>query len=121
MEQEKSWHQKFAPLALHLVDDRFRSHPSKDVQLLIACCIAEVLRVYAPNSPFTEAQLVKEILFFLIEKLKGLKDTKSPNFDYCVYLLENLASVKSFLICSNSDDLQEVCFALFQLIFETVR
>lgn len=35
---------KYTPLALHLVKDFFFHHDSKDVQLLVGCCIADILR-----------------------------------------------------------------------------
>lgn len=48
MGQDDGAYRQYIPLSLLLVEDQFLSHPSRDVQLLIACCIADVLRVYAP-------------------------------------------------------------------------
>ena len=59
MGQDEGAYQEFVPLALHLATDFFLSHPSKDVQLLIACCIADVLRVYAPEAPYKDPEQVK--------------------------------------------------------------
>lgn len=54
--------QEYIPLAMHIADDFFLSYPSRDVQLLIACCIADVLRVYAPEAPYKDPAQVKVIL-----------------------------------------------------------
>ena len=51
MVQDDGAYQEYLPLAKHIADDYFREYPSKDVQLLVACCIADVLRVYAPRRP----------------------------------------------------------------------
>lgn len=51
--------QEYIPLAMHIADEYFLSYPSRDVQLLIACCIADVLRVYAPEAPYKDPAQVK--------------------------------------------------------------
>ena len=51
--------QEYIPLAMHIADDFFLSYASRDVQLLIACCIADVLRVYAPEAPYKDPGQVK--------------------------------------------------------------
>lgn len=53
MGQDEENLSRYSPLALHLVKDFFLNHESKDVQLLVACCIADILRVYAPEAPFS--------------------------------------------------------------------
>jgi sister-chromatid-cohesion protein PDS5 len=121
MGQEEGAYQEFVPLALHLADDFFLQHPSRDVQLLIACCIADVLRVYAPDAPYTDPEQVKGIFLFLIRQLGGLKDPKDPAFKRYFYLLENLAYVKSFNMCFDLEDCQEIFCELFKLIFKIVK
>lgn len=59
MGQDEGMYQQYIPLALHLAEDHFLMHQSKDVQLLIACCIADVLRVYAPEAPYKDPEQVK--------------------------------------------------------------
>lgn len=59
MGQDDGLYQAYIPLALHLADEHFLTHPSRDVQLLIACCIADVLRVYAPEAPYKDPEQVK--------------------------------------------------------------
>lgn len=62
MGQDEGVYHQYIPLALHLADDHFLSHQSTDVQLLIACCIADVLRVYAPEAPYKDPEKVKVFL-----------------------------------------------------------
>lgn len=56
MGQDEENLSRYTPLALHLVKDFFLNHESKDVQLLVACCIADILRIYAPEAPFSLRQ-----------------------------------------------------------------
>lgn len=62
MGQDEGAYQPYIPLALHLADEQFLNHPSRDVQLLIACCIADVLRVYAPEAPYKDGEQVNTFL-----------------------------------------------------------
>ena len=48
----------------------------RDVQLLVACCIADILRIFAPDAPYKEPQQIKTIFLFLIRQLGGLRDPK---------------------------------------------
>ncbi|XP_063905730.1 sister chromatid cohesion protein PDS5 homolog B isoform X1 [Zophobas morio] len=121
MGQDEGAYQQYIPLALHLAEEQFLSHPSRDVQLLIACCIADVLRVYAPDAPYKDADQVKTIFLFLITQLSGLKDPKDAAFKRYFYLLENLAYVKSFNMCFELEDCQEIFCALFHLMFKIVN
>ncbi|XP_026466131.1 sister chromatid cohesion protein PDS5 homolog B isoform X1 [Ctenocephalides felis] len=121
MSQDEGKYQQYIPLALYLVEEHFLNYPSRDVQLLIACCIADVLRVFAPDAPYKDPEQVKTIFVFLIKQLSGLKDPKDPAFKRYFYLLENLAYVKSFNMCFELEDCQEIFCALFTLMFKIVN
>ncbi|KAF7284502.1 cohesin associated factor B pds5 [Rhynchophorus ferrugineus] len=121
MGQDDGAYKQYVPLSLHLAEEQFLNHTSRDVQLLIACCIADVLRVYAPDAPYQDPEQVKTIFLFLITQLSGLKDPKDPVFKRYFYLLENLAYVKSFNMCFDLQDCQEIFCALFDLMFKIVN
>jgi sister-chromatid-cohesion protein PDS5 len=57
----------------------------RDVQLLVACCIADILRIFAPEAPYKTAEQIKTIFYFLIKQLGGLRDPKDPAFKRHVY------------------------------------
>lgn len=59
MGQDEDVFTNYVPLALHLARDFFLQHESKDVQLLVACSIADVLRVFAPEAPYKDPDHVK--------------------------------------------------------------
>lgn len=53
---------------------------NRDVQLLVACCVADILRIFAPEAPYKTAEQIKTIFYFLIKQLGGLRDPKDPAF-----------------------------------------
>ncbi|KAL4230738.1 Sister chromatid cohesion protein PDS5 A [Mactra antiquata] len=113
--------EQFTGLALHLATDFFLEHQNKDVRLLVACCIADVFRIFAPEAPFRDASHLKDIFMFLNKQLRGLENPNSPTFKRYFYLLENLAWVKSFNICIELDDSQEIFCSLFKLMFSVIN
>ncbi|XP_064607690.1 sister chromatid cohesion protein PDS5 homolog B-like [Liolophura sinensis] len=119
MSQEEN--EQYSGLALTLATEYYMDHSSKDVRLLIACCIADVFRIFAPDAPYKEQSLLKEIFMFLIKQLRGLEDPNTASFKRYFYLLENLAWVKSFNICIELDDNQEIFCSLFKLMFSIVN
>jgi len=119
--EDDSKYSEYAPLAIHLADDHYLNHQSRDVQLLVACCIADILRIFAPEAPYKDPAQIKTIFYFLIKQLGGLKDPKDPAFKRYFYLLENLAYVKSFNMCFDLEDFNEIFCALFSLMFKIVN
>jgi len=59
MSQDENNASEYKQLALYLVSEFFLDHRNKDVRLLVACCIADIFRVFAPEAPFTESEVVK--------------------------------------------------------------
>lgn len=111
----------YIPLAIHLASECFLEHPSKDVRLLVACCVADVFRVFAPDAPYKDPEQLKAIFYFFIEQLQGLEDPKDTIFKRYFYLLENLAWVKTFNICIELEENQMIFTKLFHLIFSIVN
>jgi len=123
MGQEKGAYDDYMQLSLHLAEDFFLQHESSHVQVLIACCIADAFRVFAPEPPYTDPEQVKRILLFLTQQLGGLKDPRDPAVlhNYLSVLLECLANVKTFTLCLALKDGQEIFCQLFELFFQTIR
>ncbi|XP_062899346.1 sister chromatid cohesion protein PDS5 homolog A isoform X3 [Mobula hypostoma] len=113
--------QQYLPLALHLASEFFLRNSNKDVRLLVACCLADIFRIYAPEAPYTSHDKLKDIFMFITRQLKGLEDTKSPQFNRYFYLLENLAWVKSYNICFELEDCNEIFIQLFRTLFSVIN
>ena len=72
-------------------------HRDDDVRLYTACCLSDVLRLYAPEPPFSHA-VVKDVLALFVKQLGRLNRPQSPQYPKTVYLLQNLAEVKAFVM-----------------------
>ncbi|XP_015769541.1 PREDICTED: sister chromatid cohesion protein PDS5 homolog A-B-like [Acropora digitifera] len=110
---------KYKEVAASLVKPFILKHRDKDVKAHAACCLADILRIFAPDAPYEEAEL-RAVFLMITDQLKGLENTKSNLSKKCFYLLENLALVKSFNICLELD-FQDIILKLFKLLFQVVN
>ncbi|KAK6054224.1 hypothetical protein COOONC_08269, partial [Cooperia oncophora] len=90
---------RYRGLISHLSNTRFLANNSKDVQIWLACCLADILRVFAPNVPLGDPTQLKEVLLFIVKTLKGLESPSNPLFRRYFYLLENLNVVSTLVLC----------------------
>jgi len=96
--------QLFAGLFKTLLDDFFFTHERADVQLYAAICIADIIRIWAPNLPDSPPEKKLNMFLFLARQLSGLKKIDDPLFSRRYYLLENLSMVQSFIPAVNLED-----------------
>jgi sister-chromatid-cohesion protein PDS5 len=61
---------------------------------------------------------LQTIFMFLINQLEGISNPRHKSFSRYFYLMEILAYTKSFTLCFELEDNQEVFIALFRLIFK---
>ena len=55
-EEENS---QYRQLAIYLASEFFVTHQNRDVRLLVACCIADIFRIFAPDAPYTDHDQLK--------------------------------------------------------------
>jgi sister-chromatid-cohesion protein PDS5 len=104
-------------VAAALVQEVILHHKDKEVKIFAACCLADIIRIYAPDPPYNDVQL-KDVFKLFIEQLSYL-DTENSAFDRYVYLLERLVLVKAFVLLVELD--QDLVNDLFSTLFKVVR
>lgn len=57
MDQEEVDTDSLADVTKDLVNPTLREHNDKGVRALVACCIADLLRLYAPDAPYNDREL----------------------------------------------------------------
>ena len=95
---DQSASEKYKELSIFLGCELFLHHDNEDVQLLVACCLADIFRINAPDSPFQDPTNLKNIFIFLANQLKGLKENSSTSFKRYFYLLEVFISNFNFYL-----------------------
>ncbi|CAK5272282.1 unnamed protein product [Mycena citricolor] len=102
-----------------LIDKYILLHKDRGVKAYAACCLADILRLTAPDAPYTPGELRDIFQFFFRQLSKGLLASDCPYYAQFFHLLESLSTVKSVvLVCDlpNAEELMTEIFREFSAI-----
>ncbi|RIA91799.1 armadillo-type protein [Glomus cerebriforme] len=103
-----------------LINSNLIGHKDWGVRAYVACCISDLLRLYAPDAPYTVHEL-KDIFVFFVRQLQNIGNKDGPYFDLYFHLLENLARVKIVLLILDLQNYEELLTELFRDFFDVIR
>ncbi|GAA6049962.1 hypothetical protein JCM3770_007070 [Rhodotorula araucariae] len=106
-------------LAAQLRQPNLLLHKDKGVKAYAACCLVDVLRLYAPEAPYTPAQL-KDIFDFLIRQFRFVGAPTDPHQAEYFYVVDSLASVKSIVLICDLDAADDLIERVFRESFDTI-
>ncbi|CAL9241297.1 unnamed protein product [Arabidopsis halleri] len=96
-DQPLSMQSALIPSRNALVSVDLLSHPDSDVRVSVVSCLTEIVRITAPEAPYTD-DLMKEIFRLTIEAFEKLADASSRSYKKAEFVLDNVAKVKSCLV-----------------------
>ncbi|KAJ6263145.1 hypothetical protein Dda_1705 [Drechslerella dactyloides] len=92
-------------------------HKDESVRAYLACCLADILYLYAPDAPYTANQL-REIFDLFIKTLKGLEDPDSVFYQEHLYLLDRLHETQSIVLITDLPGADGLITNLFTTLFD---
>eukprot|EP00002_Diphylleia_rotans_P031874 TRINITY_DN6640_c0_g1_i6.p1 TRINITY_DN6640_c0_g1~~TRINITY_DN6640_c0_g1_i6.p1 ORF type:complete len:1268 (-),score=251.55 TRINITY_DN6640_c0_g1_i6:50-3853(-) len=100
-------------------------HKDREVRLQVACCLSDILRIFAPGDEeepdlYTNEEL-KEIFELFIQQLQGIAETNAASFPKYMYLLDRLAAIEIFSLLPQIDADKELTLSLFNTLFQSVQ
>lgn len=104
-----------------LVNNSLLLHKDRGVKAYTACCLADILRLYAPDAPYTQPELRDIFDFFFRQLLAGLKSVDVPYYEQYFHLLESLSTVKSVVLVCDLPNADELMSSIFRDFFSIVR
>ncbi|KAG0342315.1 hypothetical protein BG000_005598 [Podila horticola] len=120
MEQDTVDTTSFSAVKKELVDTTIVNHKDKGVRIYAACCIADLLRLYAPDAPYSKTSL-KTIFRLFVNELRHIATPENTYYNQHFYLLESLSAVKSIVLITDLPNADEITTDLFRNIFDDVR
>lgn len=100
-----------------LVSKKLLRHKDFGVRALVACCISDIMRIYAPDAPFTEAELC-EIFKLFLSQFRLLKDPDNGHFIQQTYLITRLLECRSIVLIADLPQSNKLIEELFQVFYE---
>ena len=114
-------------IAAYLASDRIISSTDKEVRLLAACCLVDVLRIFAPEAPYNDTELIK-VFRVITAQLRGFASNDHDTFSgsKIFYILNSLSVVKScvvlvFLAQTGNPEAEELYLSMFDAVVSSVR
>jgi sister chromatid cohesion protein PDS5 len=104
-----------------LISTSILLHKDRGVKAYTACCLADLLRLYAPDAPYTQAELRDIFQFFFRQLNQGLKGSDAPYYNEYFHLLESLSTVKSVVLVCDLPNADELMAEIFRSFFAMVR
>lgn len=104
-----------------LISTSILLHKDRGVKAYAACCLADILRLYAPDAPYTQSELRDIFQFFFRQLTSGLKGADSAYYNEYFHLLESLSTVKSVVLVCDLPSADELMVDIFRDFFTLVR
>lgn len=111
----------------HLINPKVLESTDREISVITGCCIVDALRIYAPEAPYKDADMVR-VYDMLIQHIRRLQivDPSSDIGIKMVYILKSLANVKSCVVPvimtqSNVPGAAQLVEGIFEAIVNAVR
>ncbi|KAG9013484.1 hypothetical protein FRB94_002559 [Tulasnella sp. JGI-2019a] len=122
IDQERVDAKSLSTVRKELIHTSLLLHKDKGVKAYVACCLADLLRLYAPDAPYTAHELCDIFQFFLRQLTNGLKaGADAPYYAQHFYLLESLASIKSIVLVCDLPQADDLMTEIFRDFFDLMR
>ena len=121
MDQETVDTHSLSTVRKELMTPTILLHKDRGVKAYAACCLADLLRLYAPDAPYTRDELQDIFSFFFRQLTTGLKGPDSPYYNEYYHLLESLSTVKSVVLVCDLPNADNTMVEIFRGLFGMVR
>ncbi|CDF89956.1 probable Sister chromatid cohesion protein PDS5 [Zygosaccharomyces bailii ISA1307] len=108
---------KLEPYRTDLVDRKLLKHKDKGVRAFVACCLSDILRLYAPDAPYTDVKLTDIFKLFLAQ-FEQLGDPDNGYYIQQKYLITRLLEYRSIVLLTDLPSAHKLLERLFQIFYD---
>ncbi|KAJ8130712.1 hypothetical protein O1611_g2920 [Lasiodiplodia mahajangana] len=120
MDQETVDKDSLHGVAKDLASHNLLAHKEAGVKAYVAACLVDVLKLCAPEAPFTPKQLKEIFTLFVRVVLPALWNPSHAYNTQHKYVLASLADVKSILLINDVNNSEELLLELFSTFFDGI-
>ncbi|KAK7969196.1 smad nuclear-interacting protein 1 [Apiospora saccharicola] len=120
MEQDTVNKESLHEISKQLASHNLLSHKEAGVKAYTASCLVDILKLCAPDAPFTPSQLKDIFHLFIKVVLPALWDPTHPYSKQHKYVLMSLADVKSILLVNDLPNAEDLLLVLFSSVFDGI-
>ncbi|KAI5298224.1 hypothetical protein KEM56_004233, partial [Ascosphaera pollenicola] len=119
-EQEELDISSLTAVSRELASGHLLAHRDKGVRAWTCCCLVDVLRLCAPDAPFTGTELKDIFTTIITSIIPALADPSNAYYEQHIYVLSSLAEVKSVVLLTDLDNADTLILSLFSSCFDIV-
>ncbi|KAK0710932.1 armadillo-type protein [Lasiosphaeris hirsuta] len=120
MDQETVDTNSLTKVAKEVASHQLLNHKDKGVRAYTACCVVDILRLCAPDAPFTPSQLKDIFNLSITSIIPALFDPSNPYNNQHKYVLRSFAEIKSVVLLMDVEGSETLLLHLFSTIFDGV-
>ncbi|KAI1393575.1 armadillo-type protein [Hypoxylon trugodes] len=120
LDQETIEKESLTHVAKELASPNLLAHREAGVKAYAAACLVDILKLCAPEAPFTPKQLKEIFTLFVKTILPALWDPSNAYNTQHKYVLTSLAEVKSILLINDVTNAEELLLHLFSSFFDGI-
>ncbi|KAL5322879.1 hypothetical protein ACEPPN_010858 [Leptodophora sp. 'Broadleaf-Isolate-01'] len=110
----------FSKVAKELAGQNLLGHKDKGVRAFVGCCLVDMLKICAPDAPFTPTQLKDVFTLFVTSILPALSDPSHAYNAQHKYVLVSLVEVKSIILLCDIQNSDSLILHLFSSFFDMI-
>lgn len=119
-EQEELDTSSLNKVSHELASGHLLAHRDKGVRAWTCCAIVDILRLCAPDAPFTASELKDIFTAIITSIIPALADPSNAYNEQHIYILGCLADVKSIVLLTDLDNADTLILSLFSSCFDIV-
>ncbi|QID81592.1 Sister chromatid cohesion protein pds5 [Saccharomyces pastorianus] len=100
-----------------LVSRKLLKHKDVGIRAFTACCLSDILRLYAPDAPYTDAQLT-DIFKLVLSQFEQLGDQENGYHIQQTYLITKLLEYRSIVLLADLPSSNNLLIELFHIFYD---
>nr|XP_043606099.1 protein IWS1 homolog [Erigeron canadensis] len=102
-----------------LIDKSLLKHSNTDAKVSVAACICEIMRITAPDAPYSDEEM-KDVFLLIVSSFENLSDESSRTYDKRISIIDTVCKVR---LCVIMLDLEcdDLIVKMFQHFLTSVR
>ncbi|KAK1756062.1 armadillo-type protein [Echria macrotheca] len=120
MDQETVDPSSLTKVAKEVGAHQLLTHKDKGVRAFAACCVVDILKLCAPDAPFTPTQLKDIFNLTVTSIIPAIFDPANPYNNQHRYVLSSLTECKSIVLILDVEASENMLLTLFSAVFDGV-
>lgn len=100
-----------------LINKKLLRHKDDGIRALVSCCLSDILRLYAPNAPYTDVQLT-DIFKLFLSQFEMLGESDNLYTIQQTYLITKISEYRSIVLIADLPTSNKLLEEIFEIFYD---